>query len=85
MITNFLVVDVSSFIIDIFSKLAEVIFTVVDIQNEIIVFNSSQWGLQGDFSVSLLDFNIGLVVIGLVIGAFLKINRADDFYSNRKE
>lgn len=85
MITNFLVVDVSSFIVDIFSKLAEVIFTVVDIQNEIIVFNSSQWGLQGDFSVSLLDFNIGLVVIGLVVGAFLKINRADDFYSNRKD
>lgn len=85
MITNFLVVDVSSFVVDIFSKLAEVIFTVVDIQNEIIVFNSSQWGLQGDFSVSLLDFNIGLVVIGLVVGAFLKINRADDFYSNRKD
>lgn len=85
MITNFLVVDVSSFIVDIFSKLAEVIFTVVDIQNDIIVFNSSQWGLQGDFSVSLLDFNIGLVVIGLVVGAFLKINRADDFYSNRKD
>lgn len=85
MITNFLVVDVSSFIVDIFSKLAEVIFTVVDIQNDIIVFNSAQWGLQGDFSVSLLDFNIGLVVIGLVVGAFLKINRSDDFYSNRKD
>lgn len=85
MIINFLSVDVSSFIVDIFSKLVQVIFTVVDIQNEIIVFNSSQWGLQGDFSVSLLDFNIGLVVIGLVVGAFLKINRSDDFYSNRKD
>lgn len=85
MIINFLFVDVSSFVVDIFSKLAEVIFTVVDIQNDIIVFSSSQWGLQGDFSVSLLDFNIGLVVIGLVVGAFLKINRSDDFYSNRKD
>lgn len=85
MIINVLSVDVSSFIVDIFSQLAEVIFTVVDIQNDIIVFNSSQWGLQGDFSVSLLDFNIGLVVIGLVVGAFLKINRSDDFYSNRKD
>ena len=83
MIINFLSVDISDFVVDIFSQLFEVIFAVCDMQNEIVVFSASSWGV-GDFTVSLLDFNIGLVVIAIVIGAFLKINRADDFYSNRK-
>ena len=80
----FLQVDISEFIIQVFQSLLDVLYTCIQQLDDIIVFNAIHWGV-GDFTVSLLDFNIGLVVTAIVIGAFVRVNKADNFYSNRKE
>ena len=77
-------VDISYFIIQVFQSLLDVLYTCIQQLDDIIVFNAVHWGI-GDFTVSLLDFNIGLVVTAIVIGAFVRVNKADNFYSNRKE
>ncbi len=77
-------VDISKFVGQCFGLLYNFLELCCDMQAEIIIFNGTDFGLQ-NFTVSLLDFNIGLVVISIVIGAFLKINRADNFYSNHKD
>ena len=72
-------VDISYFIIEILNSVLDVLFQCVTLLDSIIIFNASHWGI-GDFSVSLLDFNIGIVVSAIVIGAFVRVNKADDFY-----
>ena len=80
----FLSVDISFFIIEVFQSVLDVMFDCIVQLDNIIIFNGVHWGL-GDFTVSLLDFNIGLVVTAIVIGAFIHVNKADNFYSNRKD
>ena len=77
-------VDISEFIILVFSQLLDVISEAVYILDSIIIFNGNDFGL-GNFYVTLFDFSIGLVVISIVIGAFVHVNKADNFYSNRKD
>ena len=76
-------VDISNFILQILNSVFEVIYSCVLTLDDIIVFNAQSFGI-GDFVVSLLDFNIGLVVISIVIGAFVHVNKADKFYGNGK-
>ncbi len=77
-------VDISFFIAYIFSTIVEVLLDLLMQVDNIIIFNGDNWGLDGVI-VSLLDFNIGLLVTAIVIGAFVKVNKADRFYSNRKD
>ena len=80
----YLQVDISDFIIDVWYSLTGFIFTAVSAIDDIIIFNGNWWGV-GDFEVTLLDFNIGILVVSIVIGAFVHVNKADNFYSNRKD
>ena len=77
-------VDISFFIAYIFSTLVEVLLDLLTRLDDIIIFNGENWGLDGVI-VSLLDFNVGLLVTAIVIGAFVKVSKADNFYSNRKD
>lgn len=77
-------VDISNFIIDVLNAVFEVIYSCVLTLDDIIIFNAALWGI-GDFYVSLLDFNIGLVVVSIVVGAFIRVNKADNFYSKRND
>ena len=77
-------VDISNFIVEILNSVFDVIYSCVLTLDDIIVFNASLFGI-GDFVVSLLDFNIGLVVISIVIGAFVHVNKADKFYGRRND
>lgn len=77
-------VDISSFILDVINSVFDVLYSCVLTLDSIIVFNAQLWGI-GDFVVSLLDFNIGIVVISIVIGAFIRVNKADNFYSKRND
>ena len=77
-------VDISNFILDVINALWNVIYSCVLTLDDIIVFNAQPWGI-GDFYVSLLDFNIGILVVSIVVGAFVHVNKADNFYSNRKD
>ena len=77
-------VDISNFIVDVLNSVTGLLLRLVNLLDEIVIFNASHWGI-GDFTVSLLDFNIGLIVIAIVVGAFVHVNKADTFYSNRKD
>lgn len=77
-------VDISFFIAYIFSTILEVLLNLLAQLDAIIIFNGENWGLDGVI-VSLLDFNIGLLVTAIVIGAFVKVSKADNFYSNKKD
>ena len=77
-------VDISFFIVEIFQSLLDVLYSCIVHLDNIIIFNAVHWGI-GNFTVSLLDFNIGLVVTAIVIGAFIHVNKADNFYSNKKD
>lgn len=78
------VVDISTFIIQIFQSVIDFLYSCVLTLDNIIVFNAQHWGI-GDFVVSLLDFNLGIVVISIVIGSFIRVNKADNFYSKRND
>lgn len=77
-------VDISFFIVEVFQSLLDVLYSCIIQLDNIIIFNAVHWGI-GDFTVSLLDFSIGLVVTSIVIGAFIHVNKADNFYSNKKD
>ena len=77
-------VDISDFIVDVLNSVTGLLLRLVNLLDDIVIFNASDFGL-GDFTVSLLDFNIGLLVTSIVVGAFVHVNKADNFYSNRKD
>ena len=79
-----LFVDISDFIVDVLNSVTGLLLRLVNLLDDIVIFNASDFGL-GDFTVSLLDFNIGLLVTSIVVGAFVHVNKADNFYSNRKD
>lgn len=79
-----LYVDISDWIVVIFSQLLDVLTECVSLLENIIIFNGNTFGI-GDFVVSLFDFSCALVAIGIVVGAFIRLNKADNFYSNRKD
>lgn len=73
----YLNVDISNFIYELFYMLLGVLhqyFTAID---SVTILHR-----QG-FTITLLDFTIGIVVVSIVLGAFLHINRPDDFYNDR--
>lgn len=76
-------VDISDFILLILDEFIEVIDQCVWLLDSIIIFDGTDFGL--DFVVSLFEFCIGLVVVSIVIGAFVHVNKADNFYSNKKD
>lgn len=76
-------VDISDFIILILDEFFEVIGNAVSLLDSIIIFDGTDFGL--DFYATLFDFSIALVVVSIVIGAFVHVNKADNFYSNRKD
>lgn len=76
-------VDISDFILLILDQFFSVIGSAVSLLESIIIFDGTDFGL--DFVVSLFEFCIGLVVVSIVIGAFVHVNKADNFYSNRKD
>ena len=78
------VVDISAFIIEITNAVFNVIYSCILTLDDIIVFKAQDFGI-GDFVVSLFDFNIGIVVVSIVIGAFVRVNKADNFYSQRND
>lgn len=80
----FLLVDISDFIVDIWYNITGFLITALTALDNIIIFNGNYWGV-GDFYVTLLDFNIGILVVSIVVGAFIHVNKADNFYSNRKD
>ena len=75
----FLSISISDFIEELFGWILVILLTYLNQLDDIIILDLE------DFSVSLLDFNIGLLVIAIVIGAFVRVNKADTFYSNRKD
>ena len=77
-------VDISFFIAYCFSTLLEVLLNLLEQIDNIIIFNGDNWGVDGVI-VSLLDFNIGMLVTAIVIGAFVRVSKADRFYSNKKD
>lgn len=76
-------VDISDFVLSIFGELLSVLEQCVWLLDSIIIFDGSDFGL--DFYATLFDFSIGLVVVSIVIGAFVHVNKADNFYSNKKD
>lgn len=76
-------VDISNFILLILDQFFSTISSLVSILDHIIIIDRSIFGL--DVSVTLFDFNIALVVVAIVIGAFIHVNKADNFYSNKKD
>ena len=80
----FLQVDISDFILDVWYNVTGFILTTLTALDDIIIFNGNWWGV-GDFYVTLLDFNIGVLVVSIVVGAFVHVNKADNFFSNRKD
>ena len=80
----YLQVDISDFIIEVWYTITSFLLTSCTAIDNIIIFKGSDWGV-GDFEVTLLDFNIGILVVSIVVGAFVHVNKADNFYSNRKD
>ena len=76
-------VDISDFILLILDEFIEVIDQAVWLLDSIIIIDGTDFGL--DFYVTLFDFSIALVVVSIVIGAFVHVNKADNFYSNKKD
>lgn len=77
-------VDISDFVNLILGELFSVLENCAAILESIIIFDASDFGV-GSFVVTLFDFSIALIVISIVIGAFVHVNKADNFYSNRKD
>lgn len=77
----FLEVDISVWIALIFQELFDVLFACFGHLDSIIIFNGALFGL--DFNASLLDFLIGITVVGIVLGAFVRLSKADKFYGER--
>ena len=77
-------VDISDFIMLILDQFFSVIENAVLVLDSVIILDLSDFGVWGDY-VTLLDFSIALVVVSIVIGAFVHVNKADNFYSNRKD
>lgn len=71
-------VDISVWIFLIFQELFDVLVSLYSHLDSIIIFNGALVG--ADFNASLLDFLIGITVVGIVLGAFVRINKADEFY-----
>ena len=72
----YLSVDISNFISQLFYMFVGVLVQYFNAIDNVIILHR-----QG-FSITLLDFTIGIVVVSIVLGAFLHINRPDDFYNN---
>lgn len=77
-------VDISDFILLILSKFFSVLSETVLLLDSIIIFDGNDFDI-GDVTVSLFDFSIALVVVSIVIGAFVHVNKSDNFYSNKKD
>ena len=78
------VVDISDFILLVLDEFFSVIEQSVLLLDSIIIVDPTDFGVWGD-PVTLFDFSIALVVVSIVIGAFVHVNKADNFYSNRKD
>lgn len=78
----FLTVDLTEFFLTLFSELIYVIQVWFRNMDDVIIFNGETFGL--DFGVvSILDLSLGVLVVGIVLGAFLRFSKADKFYGNR--
>lgn len=77
-------VDISDFVLLILDETFTMLENFAAMLESIIIFDANDFGV-GSFVVSLFDFCIALVVISIVIGAFVHVNKADNFYSNRKD
>ena len=77
-------VDISDFVLLILDEFFETISNAMFLLDSIIIFDGNDFGI-GNFIVSLFDFSIALVVVSIVIGAFVHVNKSDNFYSNRKD
>lgn len=73
----FLSVDISDIVYRLFYEFIGYLVLYLRTIDDIIILHR-----QG-FSITLLDFLIGLVVVSIVLGAFLHINRPDTFYNDR--
>lgn len=79
----YLNVDISDFVYQIFWQLFSILSQWFDTMHHIIIFDSSRWGVSDSFQVSLLDFCIGILVVSIILGALLRLTKADEFYANR--
>ena len=70
----FLGVDLTRYILQLWGLLLGVL------DQYISVMDSIKLGSIGTVKISLYDFTIAVVVVGMVLGAFLKIHPHDDFY-----
>ena len=74
----FLVVDISEFVNDLFQMLVGFLLTYFQFLDGIVILHRS------GFSITFLDFTIGIIVVSIVLGAFLHINKPDDFYVDKR-
>lgn len=74
-----LVVNIQPFIERLLTEFFKMINTFFYILKTIIIYQDSS------ITVTLYHFLLGLLVISIVIGAFVHINTADNFYSSRKD
>lgn len=74
-----LVVNIQPFIVQLLNEFFKIINTFFYTLKSIIIYQDS------NITVTLYHFFIGLLVISIVIGAFVHINTADNFYTNKKD
>ena len=77
----YLSVDITEWVFELFADLIYFIQLWFITWDDIIVFNGALVG--EDFSVSVLDLCIGILVVSIVLGAILRISKADKYYANR--
>ena len=79
---NKLDVDITFFFVQLFQMFLDFMKEWYHFNDSVILINGDLIGL--DFDLSLLDFSIGILVTSIVLGAFLKISKADEFYGGRR-
>ncbi len=78
-------VSISSFLVEVFQSVVGVLFEVFGAMDQIIIIDGADWSLDSSIHITLLDFNIGLTLTAILVGAFVRLNRADEFYNNRRD
>ena len=70
--------DLTEFIITIINSILDLLYSLFIHLDDIIIIDGQRFGLP--FVASFLDFFIGSTVVGIVVGLFIRINKADNYF-----
>lgn len=74
----FLSVDLTEWVIMLINSLTNWTLSMFYTLDDIILVDGTRFGLN--FSASVFDFCVGTTLLGIILGAFIHINRAHNYF-----